>query len=168
MSYVPPYELTKLDIAAMRAATYMVASHNVNGDGAPRIEFAKEFAKSDKNPYATTEYHLIEAPIRVPYNYKQPDAQYRCLTSVRFYASQACQASSALATLRAGDAVAFQFYPDSHTNQYLEEKELHGDALNMLVFRKGKHVATFELQTSVTPDNSARMCRVVAKQYQLA
>jgi hypothetical protein len=168
MPYVPPYELTKMDIAALRQADHIVAWLNSNGVVGAKFEAVKRAEKTEKNPFATDVRHEIPAPIRTVYDYRDQDAQWACVESVTFYQSQACQASSVIATLRAGDAIALQFYPGAKTTEALRGHGFHGDQFNLLVYRKDKHVATFELSSSICQDNSARMCRKITKQYQLA
>jgi hypothetical protein len=167
MTYVPPYELTKIDIAALRHADHIVAWLDCNGVVGSLFEAVKRAEKTEKNPFATDIRHEIPAPVRTVFDYRDENATWSCVESVTFYRSQACQASSALATLRAGDAIALQFYPDSHTTQALKEHGFHGDAWNLLVYRKDKLVATFELRSSICQDNSARMCKRITKQYAL-
>ena len=167
MTYVPPYELTKMDIAALKHADYIVAWLNSNGVVGSRFDAVKRAEKTDKNPFATDLRHEIAAPIRTVYDYRDADASWSCVESVQFYRSQACQASSIINTLRVGDAIALQFYPDAHTTEALREVGFHGDAFNMLVYRKGQHVATFELRAVICADNTARMCKKISKQYRI-
>jgi hypothetical protein len=63
--------------------------------------------------------------------------------------------------LRADDEITFRFYPDAHTNGYVAMGGLHADALYLDVRREGKVIARWELDISITPANSARMCRGV-------
>lgn len=162
------YELTKTDITAMRQASYMLVASNADGEGTTKVEFTKQFPKSATNPYEHREHHLIDAPVRVTKEWAGTfEKQYRCLTSISLYQSQACQASSIFATLRAGDSVVFQFWPDCGTGDYLKAAGLHDDRLSVLVYRKGRLAATFDLEHSVMPENSARMCRRVVAQYQI-
>jgi hypothetical protein len=162
MTYVPPYELTKIDIAALRHADHIVAWLDCNGVVGSKFEAVKRAEKTEKNPFATDIRHEIPAPVRTHGN-----AAWSCVESVSLFPSQACQASSALATLRVGDAIALEFYPDSHTTQALREAGFHGDAFNLHIHRKGKLVATFELGSRTCQDNSARMCKQITKQYAL-
>lgn len=168
MTYVPPYELTKMDISALRQADYIVAWLDRNGVVGSKFEAVKRVEKSDTNPFPVDMRHEIAAPIRPPYDYRNEGAKWSCVESVTFYRSQACQGSSIINTLRAGDGIALQFYPDAHTTEALKEAGFHGDTFNLLVYRKGNHVATFELRSVICQDNSARMCKLVTKQYQLA
>lgn len=168
MSYIPPYELTKMDIAALRQADYIVAWLNSHGVVGAKFEAVKRAEKTEKSPFATDVRHEIAAPIRTVYDYRDQDAQWACCESVDLYPGQACQASSALATLRAGDAIALEFYPDGKSNDYVRAAGLHGDMFSLHVYRKGMKHATFVLRSSICPDNSARMCRKIARAARLS
>lgn len=61
-------------------------------------------------------------------------------------------------TLRAGDQVRFNWYPDAHTNENLRGVGFHADVLYVDIIR-GKTSARYVAGTSVGPDDSARMCR---------
>lgn len=168
MAYVPPYELTKMDIAALKHASYILICRHREPDEESLFQAVKTFEKSAKNPFEHREYHTIAAPVRGHYNYKTPEAQYRCVTSVTLYRSQHCAASSILATLRAGDEIALEFSPDGHSNDYVRTAGLHADVLYLHVYRKGVSHATFELESSICPDNSARMCRMLHRPLMIA
>jgi hypothetical protein len=165
MTRQAPYELTKLDIAALRQADYIVAWLDCNGVVGSKFQAVKRAVKTEKNPFATDVVHEIAAPVRCRYDYRDENATWSCVESVTFYRSSPCPAGSAIATLRAGDAITLEFYPDSHTTQALREAGFHGDAFNLHIHRKDKHVATFELRSSICQDNTARMCK--RKQYAL-
>lgn len=167
MTYVPPYELTKIDIAALRHADHIVAWLDCNGVVGSKFEAVKRAEKTEKNPFATDVRHEIAAPVRCHHDYRDENATWSCVESVSLFPSQACQASSALATLRVGDAIALEFYPDSDTTQALREHGFHGDVFNLHIHRKGKLVATFELGSCTSQDNSVRMCKRITTQYAL-
>jgi hypothetical protein len=78
--------------------------------------------------------------------------------------------SGILKSLRAGDEIAFLFWPDAHSNGYVAAAGLHADLLQLSVYRKGKRIATWNVTTSLCADNSARMCRgvPVSANYQRA
>jgi hypothetical protein len=78
------------------------------------------------------------------------------------YHSQGAPVSSILKTLREGDEIRFSFYPDCHSNGYVASAGLHADCLYLHVTRNGKR-RTWELASSITAANSARMCRGVPK-----
>jgi len=165
MAYVEPYILTKLDIAALRKADFLTV--RFDGSDASKCEafLIKRAVKSERDPFATDQYHAIAAPVRVyGFDYKPEDVtRVQCWEMLWLYWSQGGHAESVLGTLRAGDAIKFEFYPDYHSNGYLAKAGLHGDALRLHVFRGDetlrKLVATWELRSQCSPDNSARMCK---------
>lgn len=59
-----PYELTKMDISALKQADYIVAWLDRNGVIGPKFQAVKRAVKSDSNPFATDMVHEIAAPIR--------------------------------------------------------------------------------------------------------
>jgi hypothetical protein len=61
-------------------------------------------------------------------------------------------------TLRAGDSVRFEWYPDAHRNDVLRDVGYHADVLYVHI-RRGKTQARYIAATQVGPENSARMCR---------
>lgn len=64
-------------------------------------------------------------------------------------------------TLRVGDSVRLEWFPDAHRNESLRDVGLHADVLYVHV-RRGKSWARYIAGTQVCPDNSARMCRGAA------
>jgi hypothetical protein len=67
-------------------------------------------------------------------------------------------------TLRPGDVVSFNWFPDANTNENLREVGLHADTLYVIV-QRGKKSAQYMAAVSVCPDNSARMCKGAAPRY---
>jgi hypothetical protein len=169
MTYVAPYELSKIDIAAIKQADFFTVWLDCNGVSGGLVEFVKRAPeKSVKHPYPTDLRHSLEAPIRVAYDYRYPERSWACVESVTLYwSSKDDMVCAIMRTLRAGDAIAFEFYPDCHSNQYVTDAGLHADALRMLVYRDSSRVACWEVAQSICPDNSARMCKPMAKQYAL-
>jgi hypothetical protein len=163
-----PYELTKLDIAAIRHADYFVLWLDSHGVVGSHVDFVKRAPdKSVANPYPVDLRHTLPAPIWVAYDYAAPSQSWSCCTSVYLYWSSLDSVTSALKTLRAGDSIAFEFYPDGHSNQYVRDAGLHTDFLRLRVYRKGEEVGCWEVSQSTCPDNSARMCKPIVKQYVL-
>lgn len=158
--YIDPYELTKIDLAALKQANYLLVAHNRSVSEPSCFQAVKEFAKTETNPFPVNAYHTMLAPVSVQYNYRTPNAKYVCFESIWLYRPD--HATSILDTLRAGDAISFMFYPDARSNGYLEDAGIHGDTLYLNVYRKGKHCARFELASSICKDNSARMCRMTS------
>lgn len=67
-------------------------------------------------------------------------------------------AYSAFALLKPGDNISLQFYPNALTNATMVKANLYGDGLYLHVTRGKKHFS-FLINTSVCPENSARMCQ---------
>jgi hypothetical protein len=161
-----PYVLTKLDIAAMNKADYLSVMLK---DGTPRVTVWKRHEKSEKDPFAQDVCHVIDAPIRVT------NHASGTINSGRFYASMDfwrrtndSHIAAVVSTLRAGDGISFEFYPDCHTTENLRTAGLHGDVLRLHVTR-GKHRHVFEIAQNTCPDNTARMCQgATRKEYSLA
>jgi len=168
MAYVPPYELTKLDVAALRKADYIVCWLNSHGVVGSRFEAVKRAEKTVANPFAVDVHHEIAAPVTCVRDWSNGNGEWACVESVTFYRSQVCHAASVIGTLRAGDAIKLQFYPDAHSSPVLKEAGFHGDQFNLVVYRAGKRHAIFELRSSICQNNSARMCRPVVRQYAIA
>lgn len=60
--------------------------------------------------------------------------------------------------LRVGDVVSLAFLGDHHSNGYVKVAGLHADSCELRVTRGGNRQAlVFEVATTVTPSNSARM-----------
>lgn len=157
-----PYELTKLDIAAIRHADYLHvvydAPKNLNGDTC-RVRATKRREPTERDPFAHDVDHYIAAPVIVYQNWKTDISAARCSSLVYLYPDQITHAGSVLRTLRAGDAIAFRFWPDALPNGNVKGAGLHADVLYLLVYRNCKQVAEYKLDVSVCEDNTARMCR---------
>jgi hypothetical protein len=74
------------------------------------------------------------------------------------YHKQQTGISSILKTLRVDDEITFRFHPDAHTNGYVAAAGLHADVLYLNVRRDGKTIARWEIDCTICPPNSARMC----------
>lgn len=61
-------------------------------------------------------------------------------------------------TIRAGDQVRFEWYPDAGTSELLREVNLHMDELYVHITR-GQKSARYLAEAIVCAENSARMCR---------
>jgi len=68
-------------------------------------------------------------------------------------------------TLRAGDGVRFEWYPDAFRNEVLRNVGYHSDVLYLHI-RKGKTWARYIGAVQTGPENSARMCKELT--YRLA
>lgn len=65
---------------------------------------------------------------------------------------------SIVSILKGGDILSLHFVGNKYTNDYVRDKGLNGDAVEMGISRKGK-AFTFVVGTSICPDNSARMVK---------
>jgi hypothetical protein len=154
--------LSKLDIAALRKADDLCVHLSQRcPKGLVRAIKRKPMLTQERDPFATDIEHIIDAPVTLDGFCNQKlieNGTVKCFGSVGLYHSQHTPASSAIKTLRAGDEIEFAFEPDGHTNGYVAAAGLHGDVLKLIVRRKGKRVATWKLESSMCPRNSARMC----------
>lgn len=155
--------LTKTDIAAIRAANDLCIHLNRrHPNGLVRLIKRKSY---NAKPFETDQEYTIEgatvamATLRGKESIEQGNVE--CFAMVGLYHDQHSHASCILKTLRADDEIMFSFYPDAHTNGYVAMGGLHADTLYLRVRRDGKTIADWELQTSICPSNSARMCRGV-------
>ncbi len=162
--------LTKLDIAAMRAANTLcvhLTAHNPTG----LVRLIKHADRS-KDVFAQDAEHVLadcEVNLYGFHNRTAIRDGGKCFSLINFYHSQHTPASCIIRTLRIGDVISFQFYPDAHSNQYVKNAGLHADVLYMNVKRGDKRF-TWKLDCQVCPNNSARMCHNVGvpKEYALA
>jgi hypothetical protein len=151
--------LTKMDIAAIRQSDDICVHLNArHPNGLVRLIKRRDYNK----PFSEDKEHILTATAKLDGLRGQAELQrgeVECFAMAGIYHGQHAQVSLALRSLHLGDEVTFSFYPDGHTNGYLAAAGLHGDLLYMYVRRNGKTVARWELQSSVCPSNSARMCR---------
>lgn len=148
--------LTKLDIAAFRKAdTLCVHLDAHNPEGLVRL-----IKRGDRNkdPFAQDVEHIVSCEVTVPVR-RNLDTGAKCFGYVDFYHSQLTETSCVIRTLRAGDEITFRFWPDCNSNDYVRRAGLHADAMFLDVKRQGKRVACWKLESSICPDNSARMCQ---------
>jgi hypothetical protein len=153
--------LTKTDIAALRKAndlTVHLSSKTPQG----LVRAIKRKRTSEQDPFAQDVEHIVTAKVelhdfRGQEQLKNGSAQFFAMCGI--YHGQVTHVSSVIKTLRAGDEITFRFWPDAHTNGYVAMSSLHADVLYLDVRRNGKRVASWELDVSICPSNSARMCR---------
>lgn len=152
--------LTKDDITAFRKADDLCVHLDKSG---PCVRLIKRKAY-DAKPFETDIEYLVTSAGVEMYGYRNKDALAngaRCFAMVRFYHDQFTPESATVKTLKAGDEIIFEFHPDRHTNGYVAAAGLHADCMMLRVRRDGKTVANWELETTICPDNTARMCRGV-------
>lgn len=153
--------LSKDDISAFRKANDMCVHLDKSGG---RVRLIKRKPLWGAKPFETdTEYRVENATVTLE-GYRHRDALDNgatCFASVSFYHDQHTPESAIVRTLRAGDEITFTFHPDHHTNGYVAAVGLHADSLFLRVRRDGSTVANWEIETTICPSNSARMCRGV-------
>lgn len=160
-----PYALTKVDLAALRQMDDLVVQRyrNRGGEIVDRVECIRKVQKTEANPWVTEQIHRIEAPIRIrddSWTMSKLDlTDATAFAMLGNYKHTLTTFTSALATLRAGDEIHFEFHPDYHSTQYLAEIGVHCDVLMLHVRRGEKRIACWEIQQSTCPDNTARMVR---------
>jgi hypothetical protein len=152
--------LTKLDIAAFRKADALcVHLSQLYPTGLVRL-----IKRAGQNTFDSDKEHVIECPVTL-YGYRNQNAiadGAACFAHVSFYHAQNTPASCIVNTLRADDEISFEFYPDGQSNGYTAKAQLHADVLYLIVRRNdGSKRYRWELDVSICPDNSARMCRDV-------
>jgi hypothetical protein len=166
MSYVEPYILTKMDVAALRQADRLCV--HLDGD-VGQVRAIKECRASEKRPFARDIEHSIEAPVSLHMDYGQESGNVRCFAYVSLYQSQKTPATSIINTLRAGDGIRFTFHADYHQTQALAERTgFHADTLMLKVFRGAELHAQFELANVTCEDNTARMVKGVYAKREVA
>lgn len=154
--------LTKDDIHAIRHADTLVihlGHPSVGEKGLVRL--IKKKRMFNAKPFEQDqEYVLDNAKVVMETSRGQAaleSGQAKCFGYVTIYHSQRTPASSILKTLKVGDLITFSFYPDAHSNDYVRKAGLHADALYLHVVRNGKR-QSWELDVSICPNNTARMC----------
>lgn len=154
--------LSKTDIAAIRRADDICIHLNKrHPNGLVRLIKRKGY---NAKPFETDQEYILENEHVTMETTSGRDALERgvaeCFSMSGIYHSQGSPVSSILKTLKAGDELTFSFYPDCHSQAYVAAAGLHADCLYLHVRRNGKR-QTWELESSITPENSARMCRGV-------
>lgn len=163
--------LTKEDIAAIRRADdiciHLGARHP---EGLVRLIKRKAY---NAKPFETDQEHVISGEHVTTESMPARDALERgtaeFFAMAGIYHNQHCPVSSVLKSLKVGDELTFSFYPDCHSNGYVAAAGLHADCLYLHVRRAGKR-HTWDLISSICPNNSARMCRGVpnSRDYDLS
>jgi hypothetical protein len=154
--------LTKTDIAALRKCD-SIAVHLSQHSPEGKVRAIKRAKKSERDPFAQDVEHVVTANVKINGGWcddmqdKIKKGHAACFALVNLYHEQRTPESNVIHTLREGDEITFRFYPDAHSNGYVAQANLHADVLYLDVTRKGKRF-TWELDSGVCPDNSARMC----------
>lgn len=144
--------LTKNDIKALKTCDSLVFRYSNNQS---RIEAIKE-VKND--PWETEKRYIINVNTEKCSNYIKE-------ATTHIYNNTIWKTITEI--LKENDTIYLQWYPDAHTNQYMEKAGLHGDVLYLKIFRQGKNKNkwfTFLIDTCTCPDNSARMIKLAPKE----
>lgn len=149
--------LTKLELAALRQCDALCVHLSKDFTAVRAI---KRNPKTEKEPFAQDQEQLITADVGLETlrgREELESGRVKCFAHISLYPNQKHTSWLILQTLRVGDELTFNFYPDAHTNGYIAAAGLHGDALYLNVRRKGKTVARWSLAHSICPTNTARM-----------
>lgn len=160
------YELTKADVAALKQCDQISVHFSALDPSVNACVAFKRIERKDSDPFGDTERrHTIGAGdnIGLAYRYdiQERCAQARCFALVPNYANQHTPEASAIATLRVGDAIAWEFAPDAGSNGYAAMHDLHIDELILRVRRNGQPHASWTMAACCCPNNSARMVKNV-------
>lgn len=145
--------VTKQDTQAIRMASSCVISLDASGGYCEMI-----CETPAMEPLTHQRRHRINCEIVVCGNHKLRAGWRFCNVALLYY-STISEQRTILNTIRTGDRVRFEFYPDGHSNDYTRSAQLHADILRMHLFRKGTFVGMHVFDSAITPDNSARMCQ---------
>lgn len=126
----------------------------------------KRLERKENDPFGETERrHLVgdgrNIGMQSRWDATDRYAMARAFALVSNYANQHTPEASAIATLRVGDAIAWEFAPDAGSNGYAAAADLHIDELILRVRRGDKAVASWIMETCCCPNNSARMVKNV-------
>jgi hypothetical protein len=152
--------LTKMDVAALRKGDVLCV-HLTSQYPKGLMRVIKHANRNEANPFAQDQEHIIDAPVTLNgFNGRAEieSGRAKCFGHVTFYHGQHTPAPCIVQTLREGDDITFRFYPDAHTNGYVSKAGLPGDVLYLDV-RRGDKRFSWELENSICPDNTARMCQ---------
>jgi hypothetical protein len=158
--------LTKTDIAAIRKADDLIVRiDNNTGKSVGKVQLVKRKGLYNKDPFAQDMYHELTATVGMESlagDREFTSGNVSAFAMVGIYHDQYTDTSAMLKSLKVGDEVRFTFWPDAHSNGYVAAAGLHADVLYMRVYRKGKsRPVKWEIYSSITPDNSARMVKGV-------
>lgn len=154
--------LSKDDIYAIRHADDLVVHLGTGNDHLAKgiVRLIKRKGYRPK-PFETDKEYVLEnvkvAMENSAGQWAMENGSAKCFAMVGIYPNQNTPVASILRTLKVGDELTFSFYPDAHSNEYVSKAGLHADALFLHVVRKGKR-HSWELDVSVCPNNTARMC----------
>lgn len=152
-----PTELTADDVKALRKAD--TVSFHTNEDGTfIRASFKDDVVtKTNADLFPVRNNRARERQIVI--DHESYDAFYAFAMVHTAQYSRTFQSIARL--LRKGDFIALRWGKDSNTNETLRKAGLHADQLDVVIYRgkAGTDPLVFTVETSVCPDNTARMIR---------
>jgi hypothetical protein len=150
------YQLTKLDVAALRKADRLYVAFN-----GPKPELTRLEALKENRPSRCAQElrHEIKIPATVCgygfhgslSSYLTEEEQSRVVASafIYLYHSQCTEASTIINLLKAGDIVRLQFVADNNSDA-MRSADMHSDALQLFVTRGSKQWS-FAWTTALDP-----------------
>ena len=159
MSEVPV--LSKLDVAAIRKCDWLTVRYVAQpaGSRASQVEAWKRANKTESDPFAQDVVHLVPASVTLLQDTRHDYSRAECVAVIWPYS--AGHVRSVIDTLRAGDQIEMQFYPDGHSSPALLKAGFHADLLSLGIRRGGKPFAVFDFDVEISNSISWRMCRGV-------
>lgn len=166
MSHNVSHELTKIEVSALRKANRIGFRHY---NGVSQIECFKKLTDKEKqdSPFETERKIIINCDMRLndysendkisaDDNYKYHN-NFRAFEMVYHYDD--CFKTSA-SFIKEGDILTLNWQRNAMNNQILNEAGLHGDKLELIVYR-GEKSFTFHINESISYNNSARMIQKI-------
>lgn len=150
---VTEYVLTSTDVKALKEADHVSFVHRENDNH--EIICTKSLNKP--TPWESEKRYYISIDSHIHQTYRDKYTRNQAHTSLHNYDMNWRTITE---LLKVGDNLKLRWHVDGHTNGYMEKADLHGDYLelqiNRIVGKKEKRLS-FLVDSSVTPDNAARM-----------
>jgi hypothetical protein len=141
-------ELSKIDVAALRKCNTIVVRMD-RKDGTSSVYAVKNATKSERDPFACDQHHLVPAEVILSHSYRMSVREVDCIAHLYFSPGGECLdvTDTAVAALRAGDILGFTFYMDAMTTGRMSDAGFSSDCLYLTISRGGKLVAKFLVNT---------------------
>lgn len=154
--------LSKIDVAAIRKCDWLTVRYYAQPSASrtSQIEAWKRAEKTERDPFAQDVVHIVPASVTIRHDYSRISSSAECVAVIWPYSEG--HVRSIIDTLRAGDQIELQFYPDGHSSPALLKAGFHADLLSLSVRRNDKRVASFDLTVELS-NNTWRMCRHVTE-----
>jgi len=153
--------LTKIDVAAMKKADRIVFRHY---RGESQIEAIKE--ADERNPFEQVRIVACSAKF-VDYSDRKvfgPALDTFTGFEMKMHPGYDEEWLTIVSLLREGDELTLVWKRDAGSCQNFKDAGLHGDSLSLAV-KRGEKTLTFFIESSVCPDNTARMIKSVSPQF---